>query len=149
MERLGLLPACPESASCGEGNTSDATWPGVPGCAKSPPLTAAGKTWGDLLLLSVGRYVPDLWLTDGSRLADHSHGGGFVLLDRTPDGAFARLASAWAGRVSGVTDEPATPIGVLVRPDGVVAWATVMAAPPLPRSPARPLPTAADRPPCS
>lgn len=72
----------------------------------------------------VGRLVPDLWLTDGSRLVDHGHGGGFLLLDRTPDGAFARLAAAWAGRVSSVTDDHATPTGVLVRPDGVVAWAS-------------------------
>jgi 2-polyprenyl-6-methoxyphenol hydroxylase-like FAD-dependent oxidoreductase len=72
----------------------------------------------------VGRFVPDLWLADGSRLVDHGHGGGFLLLDRTPDGAFAHLAAAWAGRVDSVTDDPATPTGVLVRPDGVVAWAT-------------------------
>ncbi|WP_307131824.1 FAD-dependent oxidoreductase [Streptomyces aurantiacus] len=72
----------------------------------------------------VGRYVPDLWLRDGTRLVDHGHGGGFLLLDRTPDGAFARLAAAWTGRVSSVTDDHATPTGVLVRPDGVVAWAT-------------------------
>jgi 2-polyprenyl-6-methoxyphenol hydroxylase-like FAD-dependent oxidoreductase len=72
----------------------------------------------------VGRYVPDLWLADGSRLVDHGHGGGFLLLDHTPDGAFARVAAAWAGRVNCVTDGQATPTGVLVRPDGVVAWAT-------------------------
>ncbi|WP_328550898.1 MULTISPECIES: aromatic-ring hydroxylase C-terminal domain-containing protein [unclassified Streptomyces] len=57
-------------------------------------------------------------------MVDHGHGGGFLLLDRTPDGAFARLATAWTGRVSSVTDDHATPTGVLVRPDGVVAWAT-------------------------
>ncbi|MFE3413551.1 FAD-dependent oxidoreductase [Streptomyces mirabilis] len=72
----------------------------------------------------VGRYVPDLLLTDGSRLSDHGHGGGFLLLDRTPDGTFARLAAAWAGRVRIVTDDHATPTGVLVRPDGVVTWAS-------------------------
>ena len=83
----------------------------------------------------VGRYVPDLWLRDGSRLVDHGHDGGFLLLDRTPGGAFARRAAPWAGRVTGVTDDhdavpgrsarpDATPTGVLVRPDGVVAWAT-------------------------
>lgn len=72
----------------------------------------------------IGRYVPDVWLTDGSRLVDHGHGGGFLLLDRTPDGAFARLAEAWAGRVTSVTDDDATPTGVLVRPDGVVVWAS-------------------------
>ncbi len=71
----------------------------------------------------VGRHAPDLGLADGSRLADHGHGGGFLLLDRTPDGGFARLATAWAGRVTTVTDDHATPTGVLVRPDGVVAWA--------------------------
>ncbi|MEV1082874.1 FAD-dependent monooxygenase [Streptomyces sp. NPDC050211] len=73
----------------------------------------------------IGRFAPDLWLSDGSRLADHSHGGGIVLLDRTTDGTFARLAAAWAGRVSCVTDDDhATPTAVLVRPDGVVAWAS-------------------------
>ncbi|KUM91763.1 FAD-dependent oxidoreductase [Streptomyces cellostaticus] len=72
----------------------------------------------------VGRFVPDVWLRDGSRLVDHGHDGGFLLLDRTPDGAFARLAAAWAGRVSSVSDDHATPTGVLVRPDGVVAWAS-------------------------
>ncbi|MFJ2196720.1 FAD-dependent oxidoreductase [Streptomyces violaceusniger] len=72
----------------------------------------------------IGRYVPDLRLRDGSRLVDHGHGGGFLLLDRTPDGTFARRAAAWAGRVSSVTDGHATPTGVLVRPDGVVAWAS-------------------------
>ncbi|WP_051840769.1 FAD-dependent oxidoreductase [Streptomyces sp. NRRL F-5126] len=75
-----------------------------------------------------GRYAPDLHLADGSRLADHSHAGGFVLLDRTQDGAFARVAAPWTGRVSGVTDKAgsgqAAPTGVLVRPDGVVAWAS-------------------------
>lgn len=87
---------------------------------------------GDHPLL--GRYVPDLWLGDGSRLVDHGHGGGFLLLDRSPDGVFAHVAATRAGRVNSVTDDPAvvprrsarpvaTPTGVLVRPDGVVAWA--------------------------
>ncbi|MFI1200279.1 FAD-dependent monooxygenase [Streptomyces sp. NPDC020883] len=70
-----------------------------------------------------GRPVPDLRLRDGSRLADHGHGGGFLLLDRTPDRGFARAAAAWTGRVGSVRDDHATPTGVSVRPDGVVAWA--------------------------
>jgi 2-polyprenyl-6-methoxyphenol hydroxylase-like FAD-dependent oxidoreductase len=76
----------------------------------------------------IGRYAPDLWLADRSRLVDHGHGGGFLLLDRTPDGELARRAAAWSGRVRMVRDEPATPTGVLVRPDGVVAWASDDAA---------------------
>ncbi|PWI45652.1 FAD-dependent oxidoreductase [Streptomyces sp. ICBB 8177] len=71
-----------------------------------------------------GRYVPDLRLHDGSRLVDHGHDGGFLLLDRTPDGAFARVAAPWTGQVTIVADGRATPAGVLVRPDGVIAWAT-------------------------
>lgn len=70
-----------------------------------------------------GRSLPDLWLTDGSRLADHAHTGGFLLLDRGAGHAFADHTRSWAGRVRVVTDGPSTPAGVLVRPDGVVAWA--------------------------
>jgi 2-polyprenyl-6-methoxyphenol hydroxylase-like FAD-dependent oxidoreductase len=74
----------------------------------------------------VGRYVPDLWLADGSRVVDHGHDGGFLLLDRTADGAFTRLADGCAGPVRCLTDRASgrAPTGVLVRPDGVVAWAT-------------------------
>ncbi|MFI8228513.1 FAD-dependent monooxygenase [Streptomyces sp. NPDC085900] len=70
-----------------------------------------------------GRYAPDLSLADGSRLVDHGHGGGFLLLDRTADARFARRAAAWGDRVNSVTDAHGTPAGLLVRPDGVVAWA--------------------------
>lgn len=76
----------------------------------------------------IGRYAPDLPLGNGSRLVDHGHDGGFLLLDRTEDGAFARLAAAWTGRVHRVPDGHATPTGMLVRPDGVVAWAADTAA---------------------
>jgi hypothetical protein len=72
----------------------------------------------------VGALVPDLWLRDGSRLVDHGHAGGFLLLDRTPDGAVTRLAAPWAAGVTTVADAGGTPTGVLVRPDGVVAWAS-------------------------
>ncbi len=71
----------------------------------------------------IGRYLPDLRLTDGSRLADHGHRGGFLLLDRTPDASFADLAEPWTERVTVVTDDHAAPAGLLVRPDGVIAWA--------------------------
>ncbi|HEX4725063.1 MAG TPA: FAD-dependent monooxygenase [Pseudonocardiaceae bacterium] len=72
----------------------------------------------------IGRFAPDLLLRNGSRLTDHGHGGGFLLLDRTVDGAFAGIAAPWGGRVTSVRDEDhAPPTGMLVRPDGVVAWA--------------------------
>jgi hypothetical protein len=45
----------------------------------------------------IGRSAPDLLLRDGSRLSDHGHHGGFLLLDRTPDGALADLGARWPG----------------------------------------------------
>ncbi|MFG2814402.1 FAD-dependent monooxygenase [Streptomyces sp. NPDC048410] len=80
-----------------------------------------------------GRYVPDIPLSDGSRLADHAHGGGFLLLDRTPDAVFAGRAGGRARVVRDdgtgvlgalVRHEGTGVLGALVRPDGMVAWAT-------------------------
>jgi 2-polyprenyl-6-methoxyphenol hydroxylase-like FAD-dependent oxidoreductase len=71
----------------------------------------------------VGRHTPDLWLANGSRLAGHAHGGGFLLLDRTPDGTFARAAAPWSDRLTTVADDNAPPTAVLMRPDGVIVWA--------------------------
>ncbi len=72
----------------------------------------------------VGRTVGDLALGDGSRLAEAGHDGAFLLLDRTPDAALARLAAGRPDRVRAVVDPSGeAPAGVLVRPDGVVAWA--------------------------
>ncbi|WP_446677754.1 FAD-dependent oxidoreductase [Streptomyces bauhiniae] len=68
-----------------------------------------------------GRYVPDVLLSDGSRLADHAHEGGFLLLDRTPGAVFAESAK---GRARVVRDSGTGVAGALIRPDGVVAWAT-------------------------
>ncbi|GAB3577781.1 hypothetical protein GCM10027445_44020 [Amycolatopsis endophytica] len=56
-----------------------------------------------------GRFAPDLWLGDGSRLACHGHGGGFLLLDRTADGVFARVAAGWDGRVAPWPTPPTLP----------------------------------------
>jgi 2-polyprenyl-6-methoxyphenol hydroxylase-like FAD-dependent oxidoreductase len=70
----------------------------------------------------VGRLLGDVALADGGRLADHAHDGDFVLLDRTSDGALGRVAAPWAPRIRTVADPGGEPAGVLVRPDGVVAW---------------------------
>lgn len=85
-------------------------------------LTAHRELPGDHPL--TGRLLPDLWLRDGSRLADHGHRGGFLLLDRTADRTFTGVAAGWSDRVRAVRDGHAAPAAVLVRPDGVVAWAT-------------------------
>ncbi|SDM20849.1 FAD-dependent oxidoreductase [Nonomuraea jiangxiensis] len=69
----------------------------------------------------VGTTVPELALADGSRPADYLHDGRGLLLDLG-----AVPAGAGDGRVRRVTttcpDRPDLG-GLLVRPDGVVAWA--------------------------
>jgi 2-polyprenyl-6-methoxyphenol hydroxylase-like FAD-dependent oxidoreductase len=72
-----------------------------------------------------GRLVPELTLTDGRRVAELLRDARPVLLDLS-GGAFAATAARWADRVDLVTatvvDSPVT--GMLLRPDGYVAWAT-------------------------
>ncbi|NUT99432.1 MAG: FAD-dependent oxidoreductase, partial [Saccharothrix sp.] len=71
----------------------------------------------------VGRSAPDLVLSDGSRLSDHLHDGRGLLLDL--GGARSSVAGLDA-RLHRLTatcpSRPDLP-GLLVRPDGVVAWA--------------------------
>jgi 2-polyprenyl-6-methoxyphenol hydroxylase-like FAD-dependent oxidoreductase len=71
----------------------------------------------------VGRLLGDVALAGGGLLAAHTHSGAFVLLDRTPDGALGRVAAPWAPRLVSVADPGGEPAGLLVRPDGIVAWA--------------------------
>ncbi|TQS40893.1 FAD-dependent oxidoreductase [Cryptosporangium phraense] len=74
----------------------------------------------------IGFIAPDLALADGSRLAEHCVDGTGVLVDLTGDPAVRAAAAGYPGRVTLVTttstDRPGL-AGLLVRPDGVVAWA--------------------------
>ncbi|MEU7187369.1 FAD-dependent monooxygenase [Streptomyces sp. NPDC045369] len=77
-----------------------------------------------------GRSAPDLELADGSRLAGHLRDGQGLLLVLTDDpetaGQAAEYASGYAGRLRVVTGRcPSRPelTGLLVRPDGITAWA--------------------------
>ncbi|ONI72634.1 FAD-dependent oxidoreductase [Actinosynnema sp. ALI-1.44] len=71
----------------------------------------------------IGRSASDLALADGTALADHLHDGRGLLLDL---GDLPSHAVVPADRLNVVStkcaDEPDLP-GLLVRPDGVVAWA--------------------------
>ncbi|MEU5365062.1 FAD-dependent monooxygenase [Streptomyces sp. NPDC005925] len=73
-----------------------------------------------------GRSAPDLELSEGSRLADHLHGGRALLLDLSDDPELRAHAAGYAGRVDILTAGcPSRPelAAVLVRPDGFTAWA--------------------------
>lgn len=82
-----------------------------------------GQGEGDGHPLS-GRLVPDLELDDGRRVAELLRDARPVLLDLS-DGALASSVVGWADRVDvvtgGMADEPLA--GMLIRPDGYVAWA--------------------------
>jgi hypothetical protein len=66
----------------------------------------------------IGRSAPDLELADGSRLADHLHEGRGLLLDLGAGLDDARVPVLAAKPVDTRDFK-----GLLVRPDGIVAWA--------------------------
>jgi 2-polyprenyl-6-methoxyphenol hydroxylase-like FAD-dependent oxidoreductase len=74
----------------------------------------------------VGSMMPKLRLDDGTWLADHAHTGRAVLVDLAGDEWLSALAKPYAGRLDLVrgTAEGAGLTGLLVRPDGFVAWAS-------------------------
>ncbi|MBA8927412.1 2-polyprenyl-6-methoxyphenol hydroxylase-like FAD-dependent oxidoreductase [Kutzneria viridogrisea] len=74
----------------------------------------------------VGATMPALRLDDGTRLADHAHEGRALLVDLAGDDQLAALAKPYAGRLDLVrgSADGAGVSGLLVRPDGFVAWAS-------------------------
>ena len=74
----------------------------------------------------VGATMPNLRLDDGTRLADHTHEGRALLVDLAGDDELAALAKPYAGRLELVrgSSDGAGVSGLLVRPDGFVAWAS-------------------------
>jgi 2-polyprenyl-6-methoxyphenol hydroxylase-like FAD-dependent oxidoreductase len=73
----------------------------------------------------VGRTVPDFRIEGGGRLGDLMHDGRGIVLDSDPSQPLAELARAWEGRIRYVASSLKNRLaveGVLVRPDGVVAW---------------------------
>ncbi|MFJ4802813.1 FAD-dependent monooxygenase [Streptomyces murinus] len=73
-----------------------------------------------------GASAPDLPLSDGTRLGEHLHTGRPLLLDLTGSPAPDTLTAPYADRLTVLTATcPTRPTlkALLVRPDGVVAWA--------------------------
>ncbi|MFD9700297.1 FAD-dependent oxidoreductase [Lentzea sp. NPDC059081] len=73
-----------------------------------------------------GRGAPDFRLKDGLRLGELMRDGQGVLLDLGLDQPLRAAAARWEGRVRYVAGAVENDLGltaVLVRPDGVVAWA--------------------------
>jgi 2-polyprenyl-6-methoxyphenol hydroxylase-like FAD-dependent oxidoreductase len=74
----------------------------------------------------VGRSVPDFELVDGTRLGELLRNGRGLLLDFDSRAPLQALASSWRTQITYVARDAKDRLGlsaVLVRPDGVVAWA--------------------------
>ncbi|MFD5550080.1 FAD-dependent monooxygenase [Streptomyces goshikiensis] len=74
----------------------------------------------------VGRSAPDFCLEDGTRLGELMEDGRGVLLDFSIDRRLHASAAGWESRIRYAAGAARDDLGsgaVLVRPDGVVAWA--------------------------
>ena len=74
----------------------------------------------------VGRSAPDFELADGTKLGEHLGNGRGLLLDFDAGAPLQALARRWRDRITYVAKEAQDRLGlsaVLVRPDGIVAWA--------------------------
>ncbi|CAJ0737966.1 Rifampicin monooxygenase [Ralstonia edaphis] len=93
----------------------------------------AGRIWGLSLRYDlgdghplVGRSAPDFELADGSRLGEHLRTGKGLLLDFNAGAPLKALARRLSDRVAYIAGDATDNLGlraVLVRPDGIVAWA--------------------------
>ena len=74
----------------------------------------------------VGRSAPDFELVDGRRLGELFRNGKGLLLDFEARAPLKALARRWSGRVAYIAGDAKDRLGLsamLVRPDGIVAWA--------------------------
>jgi hypothetical protein len=71
----------------------------------------------------VGTSSPDFAFADGSRLGEHLQDGKALLLDFTAAGAVRALAADRVRTLTVKCVSHSALTGVLVRPDGVIAWA--------------------------
>ncbi|WP_242011502.1 FAD-dependent monooxygenase [Acetobacter fallax] len=94
----------------------------------------AGRVWGIDLRYDfqgthplAGRSVPDFELADGTRLNEHLRSGRGLLLDAACCASRRSAAERCCGQidyVAGALKDFPDLNGVLVRPDGVIAWAS-------------------------
>jgi hypothetical protein len=94
----------------------------------------AGRVWGinthydlgDTHPLA-GHSVPNFELEDGTTIGDLMHDGRGVLLDFDTNASFQALAEELGGQIKYVPGRAKEQFGlsaVLIRPDGVIAWAS-------------------------
>jgi len=97
----------------------------------------AGRVWGISLRYNigsshplVGRSAPDFELASGATVGTLLRGGKGLLLQFDATASLLALASRWSEQVTYVASDVKEGLGlraVLLRPDGVVAWASEVA----------------------
>lgn len=74
----------------------------------------------------IGRSAPDLEFDDGTRLGEFLHEGTGIMVELSGNAEARSLIQNWAGRVkhvAAIAKDTKGLAGLLVRPDGFVAWA--------------------------
>ncbi len=94
----------------------------------------AGRVWGVLTHYNlggdhplVGYSVPNFELEDGIRIGELMHDGQGMLLDFNTDTSLKTLASEYSDQVKYVSGRAKEQLGLsaaLIRPDGIIAWAS-------------------------
>jgi 2-polyprenyl-6-methoxyphenol hydroxylase-like FAD-dependent oxidoreductase len=74
----------------------------------------------------VGSLVPKLWFNDATSLAEHARQGKALLVDLAEDDHLSDLAKAYPDHLEFIRAEADNTglTGLLIRPDGFVAWAS-------------------------
>jgi hypothetical protein len=94
----------------------------------------AGRVWGVFTHYDLGGYhalvghsVPNFELADGARTGELMHDGQGMLLDFDGNDSLKTLASQYGDQMKYVSGRAKEQLGlsaVLIRPDGVIAWAS-------------------------
>jgi 2-polyprenyl-6-methoxyphenol hydroxylase-like FAD-dependent oxidoreductase len=94
----------------------------------------AGRVWGVLTQYHlggdhplVGHSVPNFEFEDGATLGELMHDGQGILLDFDRNASLKTLASEYGDRIKYVSGRAREQLGLsaaLIRPDGIVAWAS-------------------------
>jgi hypothetical protein len=75
----------------------------------------------------VGYSVPNFEFEDGATIGELMHDGQGILLDFDLNASLKRLASEYGDQMKYVSGRPKEQLGlsaVLIRPDGIIAWAS-------------------------
>ena len=94
----------------------------------------AGRVWGIFTQYNlggnhplVGHSVPNFGLEDGTGIGELMHDGQGILLDFDMNASLETLASEYGDRIryiSGSVNDRLAVSAVLIRPDGIIAWAS-------------------------